>query len=386
MIDSTNAPYDETLNFLVERIQQYMHLPDPAPFILVLATVAAHKMQGPPVWLMLVGPPSSGKTEALSTIANIPKVYYASTLTEAALLSGTARKDCSKNATGGLLRTIGNAGVLVAKDFTSVISMQREQRSMVLAALREIYDGKWDRLLGADGGKSLSWTGRLAFIGGVTEAIYSHHAVISSLGDRFIYFRMDELPGMFVAEKVLGRNGVAEEAKFDLQQLISYFIEAIDIPNQPDPLTEEHKHWLSNVANFVAKGRSSVERDSYRRDIIQVHTPESPGRLAGAFGQLFSSLRIIGCTPDETQRILRRVSFDCIPPERARIIKLLANNQRGNIAEDMRQGESVIYPITAIRRALEDMECLKLVERCSIDKKEAWKFTSSFLQLWRKVS
>jgi hypothetical protein len=45
--------------------------------------------------------------------------------------------DHAKDATGGLLREIGEDGVLVIKDVTSVLSMNGDARSLVLAALRE---------------------------------------------------------------------------------------------------------------------------------------------------------------------------------------------------------------------------------------------------------
>jgi hypothetical protein len=38
-------------------------------------------------------------------------------------------------------------------DFTSILSQNRDTRGQVLAALREVYDGSWDRPVGADGGK-----------------------------------------------------------------------------------------------------------------------------------------------------------------------------------------------------------------------------------------
>jgi hypothetical protein len=68
-------------------------------------------------------------------------VHPAVTITEAALLSGTPKKEMASGAKGGLLREIGPAGIIVAKDFGSVLSMHRGARSTVLAALREVYDG-----------------------------------------------------------------------------------------------------------------------------------------------------------------------------------------------------------------------------------------------------
>ena len=53
--------------------------------------------------------------------------------------SGTSAKD----ATGGPLRKMGERGVLVIKDVTSLLGMDRSLRGQVLDALRECYDGRW---------------------------------------------------------------------------------------------------------------------------------------------------------------------------------------------------------------------------------------------------
>ncbi len=39
----------------------------------------------------------------------------------------------------------------------------------MLAALREVYDGRWERNVGADGGKTYTWTGRIVLVGAVTS-------------------------------------------------------------------------------------------------------------------------------------------------------------------------------------------------------------------------
>ena len=110
---------------------------------------------------------------------------------EGALLSATSSKSRSKTATGGLLRKIGDHGVLVIKDVTSIISADREIRGQVLAAIREVYDGRWERNVGTDGGQTLTWTGRIIIVGAVTTAWDTAHAVVASMGDRFVCLRIN---------------------------------------------------------------------------------------------------------------------------------------------------------------------------------------------------
>jgi hypothetical protein len=112
-----------------------------------LACYAANMhLPGDAVWLGLVAGSSTGKTETATALSRAPGAHVRATLSgEAALLSGTPAKDWAPGATGGLLRRVGARGVLVLKDFTSILGMQRDKRGAILAALREVYDGRWSR-------------------------------------------------------------------------------------------------------------------------------------------------------------------------------------------------------------------------------------------------
>ena len=89
---------------VVDLFQRTMWLPDPGVVHLVLGTVAANRLPGDPLWLLLVGPPSSGKTEILGSLCELAEVHPVSTFTEAGLLSGSP---AGAGATGGLLREVG---------------------------------------------------------------------------------------------------------------------------------------------------------------------------------------------------------------------------------------------------------------------------------------
>jgi len=108
---------------VVAVFRRHLYLPDPGPLAVVLATVVANRLPGDPVWLLMVGPPASGKTEILSSLSKLPYIHEASTITEAGLLSGSTTR--REGATGGLLAEMGAFGIIVCKDFTSVLSESR---------------------------------------------------------------------------------------------------------------------------------------------------------------------------------------------------------------------------------------------------------------------
>ena len=106
------------------------------------------------MWLGLIAPPSSAKTEILNSLSNLPRVVQASSLSPASFLSATSKKDLDKEATGGLLAQIGEFGIIVVKDLTTVLSLRPEVSAEVFAILREVYDGRWERNVGSNGGES----------------------------------------------------------------------------------------------------------------------------------------------------------------------------------------------------------------------------------------
>jgi hypothetical protein len=155
----------------------------------------SERLGGDPLWLLLISGPGAAKTETVQSLSGAG-AYVTSTITsEGALLSATSQKGRTKTATGGLLRKIGERGVLVIKDVTSILSADRNLRGGVLAAIREIYDGRWERNVGTDGGQTLTWTGRIVIVGAVTTAWDAAHAVVAAMGDRFVLIRINSKQG-----------------------------------------------------------------------------------------------------------------------------------------------------------------------------------------------
>jgi hypothetical protein len=90
---------------------------------LTLAAAASERLTGDPLWLLIVGGPGTAKTEMVSALIGARAHVISTIHSEGALLSATkATKAKQATATGGLLRKIGERGVLVIKDVTSILS------------------------------------------------------------------------------------------------------------------------------------------------------------------------------------------------------------------------------------------------------------------------
>jgi hypothetical protein len=107
----------------------------------MLTAAAVERLDGDPLWLLIISGSGNAKTESVQALSGIGAKVVSTITSEGALLSATAKRERRKDATGGLLREIGDRGVLVIKDVTSILSMSRELRGQVLGALREIHDG-----------------------------------------------------------------------------------------------------------------------------------------------------------------------------------------------------------------------------------------------------
>src|SRR5262249_46665732 len=62
------APMAALLADTIDTFRRHLHLPDPRPLLVLLGALAANHLEGDPVWLLLVGPPSGGKTRLLESL------------------------------------------------------------------------------------------------------------------------------------------------------------------------------------------------------------------------------------------------------------------------------------------------------------------------------
>jgi len=348
------------LEHALATFDKWLHLPDHGPILVVLGCIAANLMEGDPVWLLLVGPPGSGKTEMLQPLAGLPNVHMASTLTEPSLLSGTSRRDRAANSKGGLLRQIGEFGFIACKDFTSILAMHRDARSSLLAAFREIYDGSWIRHVGSDGGQTLSWSGKVAVIAGCTATIDSHHSVMAAMGERFVLYRMPPIDEFEQARRALSHGGKETIMRSELTKSVTDLFRDIDQPSSV-ALADDEQARLIALTTLAVRCRSAVERDGHTREIELVPDPEAPGRLALALSRLFGGMSAIGVKRYQIWRVLTKVALDCMPALRRKIFEFLYERTKpSNLATI---AVALKYPQPTTRRALEDLTAHGVLRR-----------------------
>jgi hypothetical protein len=352
----TPGTIDETLAVF----QKWLVLDDLTPVYAVLGAVAANYLEGDPVWLGVVGPPSSAKTEILSSISTLPNVVQSATVTVAGLLSGTPKKQQDGAAKGGLLRQIGDFGIIALKDFTSVLSMHTETRAEVLAALREIYDGAWTRHIGSDGGRTLSWKGKVGLIFASTAALDSHYGVIGSMGDRFLLTRLTPA-GRAQFKRALAHVGPkSKQMRKELAEAVARLFAAPR--TEPQPISDEEANEIERAVLLAVRLRGTVERDRHTREIENIPGAEGPARIGLALERLLAGLDTLGVDRATALKVAKSVALDSVPPNRRRAYEFLDSISLAE-ASTTAIATELGLPTTTARRVLEDLTAYGLIER-----------------------
>ena len=159
--------------------------------------------------------------------------------------------------------------------------------------MREVYDGRWERNVGSDGGQTLTWEGRIAVIGAVTTAWDTHHAVTSTMGDRFVLIRASSLKGRLDAGRSAIRNtGLETEMRREMADAVRKLIEGVNAKAKIT-VTDAEAESILQAANLVTLARTGVEFDG-RGELIDAHAPEMPTRFAKQLTQLVRGAIAIG--------------------------------------------------------------------------------------------
>jgi hypothetical protein len=297
----------------------------------VLATAAVERLDGDPLWTLLLSGSGNAKTETVQALTGAGAILTSTIASEGALLSATSKRERTKDATGGLLRQVEPSGLLVVKDVTSILSMNRDLRAQVLGALREVYDGRWDRNVGTDGGRTLTWSGRIGLVGAVTTAWDTAHSVIASMGDRFVVVRMDSHKGRQAAgRRAIGNTGQERLMRAELARAAGGVLAGMN--TEPVTLTDDETDLLLAAADVVTLARTGVEYD-YRGDVVDAHAPEMPTRFAKQLAQVVRGAVAIGVGRQAALRLAVRCARDSMPPMRLAILDDVAAHPEATTAQ-----------------------------------------------------
>ena len=199
--------------------------------------------------------------------------------------------------------------------------MNNDTRAKVLAALREVYDGHWDREVGTEGGRHPRMDGPHR------RHRRGHHR----LGHPPRRHRHDGRPvhPASASTPTKAQDGVRTSGhratpatRSQMRQELSDAVAGVLAGMNTEPITAHRRRRprsLLAAADLVTLARTGVEYD-YRGDVIDAHAPEMPTRFAKQLAQIVRGGVAIGMDRADALRLAIRCARDSMPPLRLAII------------------------------------------------------------------
>lgn len=337
---------------LSREYRRFFSTEDAAPLEACLAAIATSKWEGDPLWLYVVGPPSSGKTELLRVFEDLKEAYFISSLTPNSLVSGL--RD------GHDLLPDLDKKTLVVKDFTMTLEMHRENRDALFGALRDAFDGKFAKAFGTVGRKE--FVSHFNFVAAVTSAIEDYYSAQGLLGQRFLIVRTS-FPNNFVADDARDLNAERSYMKAVAAEVFERLAPSTEKPG----ISPEYAAECKSLALEVGLLRTHVHRDGYTHDITSRPEPEGPARVANQFIKMGRGLAFVRGKSEVTAAemgVVRRIAMDTVPSLRLDVLRTFVDgpNYIDNIARVKGLSRRTV------ERKLEDLVMLGVVHEDSSTK------------------
>lgn len=338
--------------------------PDIEAAQVLFASVAAHRITDhPPAWNMLIAPSGSMKTALLNTLSGLPSIHTLDEVTENTFISGmldksrTGKKTKTDQMPASLLNRIGDEGILIVPDFSTILAMNKNKQPVILSQLRRIYDGSFAREFGtAENLADRKWQGRITFLAGVTPEFDKYHSVFQSLGERFVRTRWPRAGGVDAALRAMRqRTEEAEQTKAAVHNLLTPVMKAKSIP--APRMKEQDEIRLAHLGELIVLGRAFVSRERYTHDIEDAPDPEGNTRFPQQLAQIgrgWAALMGDDAVLDEGLKLIARVGFDCIPPRRGEVLKALIRGKNPY---------SLGLPNPVVERSIEELKHVGLVDK-----------------------
>ena len=354
------------LKKLEEAVKAVYLIADPYITKFICAMILTQKLSSDPAWAVIVAPPGGGKSEFINMIGKCMNVHALSTLTSRTLVSG-AKKAGEETS---LLMKIGKTGIITFKDMTSLLSENKDDRSVIMGQLREIFDGKYDKTFGT--GETVSWAGKITVIAGATYAIHTLRQAYTAMGERFLFYNLIQPDRIEAARRNMEnqQEGNMAEKRNNLSDMMKQYVDVtVEIPEKLPDLDEDLKNKILDIAELATRARSETERNwrSPQMEITEVHPPEMPTRFAGAVMAIALALAVINHNEygkfdllEGDKKILYKIALDSVTKSKRIAMQELA---KYDVLETGGLATKIGFPTSTIRRWMEDLTALGVAER-----------------------
>lgn len=353
-LSSTSSLGSISRSRLHSYLKSTFYRPDLEALDVVFAAIRAHHFRGTkPIWLWVVGLSGSGKTEiAIQAISGLPGIREMGQFSTKSLVSA------KRGQGGGILYKLPKIGdrhngILCWKDFTSFLSMRREDRTEVMAQFREVADGRWTRDTGERSAQN--WEGKVSVIAACTHALEIAWSVNRNMGDRFINIQWRDGDDEECAKFALAHAGHEDEIAATVRSLGRSYFGTPSHGETPPPIPPFLNDALIQISLLACWLRRTVHRDEYSHKIDDVPPPEKPTRMMKSIAAILSGNAAVQsrevCQSDLT--LAYRIAMDSVSNRRFRIVDILVEDEEFDLVT-LRHLSG--HARTTLQRELDELE------------------------------
>jgi hypothetical protein len=309
----------------------------------------------PLVWLIISGPPSSGKTTSVGLLKPYKQAVFRDKITAAGLSSGFVNPKTGVTPKGLLVELDGKC--LVIRELASLFVGRAKDVQGFLGILQTVFDGGYQSNDGTVGYKEA--TGRFGIIAcGTPELLSSHQTLMSNIGPRFLFFRVPETTREERRELVNARKQVTGGAEkiAALRGLVADHVS--QLPPVPTELPASPPE-VDRIAEFLVQGRAAARwapDDTGDKTLIGLSFEDLTRSTAQLhiLGLALARVRGRGSIGEDELDDLKRVALSSMPETRARVLDALRDGPKTQI--DIQDATQMSQPtvwraVDALKRA-----------------------------------
>jgi len=341
---------------------------------LVLAITASSAYDNPVmVWLLMVGVPSSGKTEMVRLVKDADCTYYLDNLTQNAFVSG--ERATKGNKVYDLLPLIDKK-CLIIKDWTSIFSLDEKMTKKLLGDLVGIYDKEFTKFSSRRG--NISYSSSFSQLGCITPATLNKHThYMNMVGPRFLCYTMpisssdnQQASYDFIFSE-RDRSLVEKEAR---QYASSYITQITKNKMNIKNFTPDIKRYLKLAAELMSNCRGIVilQSASFKSDegdeikyyeVLDIQI-EEPWRAVQQLIVLCRFLTFVVGKEEvgyEELDIIKEVVVSSMPADRSQALRMI--QKYGGLVTAKQLADLSDKSIKTSRRLLDELSALKVLDK-----------------------
>ena len=362
-----------------EKFGEFIVIKDPWILEIVLATCIGNMlMDRDPIWTIIVGPSSGGKTTLLAPCNGLPRTYFIDDLTEKTLLSGFKVKGKEMS----LLRQIGS-GMMIFSDFTSILAKNPMSRGEILTQLKLVYDGKITKYTGTGG---IPWEGKIGTLCASTPDIYSALENSRSMGERFLYYWFEQPSNAEIMAKQQDVVASAKEIADTMQEYYTAYYNGVQTfidtaKSLPYRISKEQAARVHAAAQFCVNGKATIHTDFKTGKPDAIPNISGVGRDSKIFDTLLHTLQVMNAyetgmvdaaVTDEMVSIVEKCAYSSVNRERRKILEILVSKGTDLSASQIGAEEGLGLEKESVEKYLAPLHAVGIIKKKTLSNRHTW--------------